>query len=128
MSERESTQLLPGLTWHDPRVQLLDDTWLLTIFAILLAIALPWFVSGLHIEFAATATGLLALAAVHVLLAAMSGVRPGSQTRETLRLSSLHALGVMTVAFIWHHAGGLQNPLFLAVFALPVIGSIFLSR
>src|SRR5437762_5658942 len=27
-----------------------------------------------------------------------------------------------------HHAGGLQNPLFLAVFALPVIGSIFLSR
>jgi PAS domain-containing protein len=128
MSERESTQLLPVLVWHDPRVHLLDDTWLLTIFAILLAIALPWFVSGLHIEFAATAAGLLALAAVHVILAAMSGLRPRSQTRETLGLSSLHALGVMTLVFIWHHAGGLQNPLFLAVFALPVIGSIFLSR
>ncbi len=128
MSERESTQLLPMLVWHDPRVHLLDDAWLLTIFAVLLAIALPWFVSGLHIEFAATAAGLLALAAVHVILAAMSGVRPRTQTRETLGLSSLHALGVITVAYIWHHAGGLQNPLFLAVFALPVIGAIFLSR
>ncbi|TLZ15552.1 MAG: hypothetical protein E6K30_12695, partial [Gammaproteobacteria bacterium] len=128
MNERNSTQLLPVLVWHDPRVHLLDDTWLLTIFAVLLAIALPWFVSGLHIDFAATAAGLLALAAVHVVLAAISGVRPSSQSRGTLGLSSLHALGVAAVAFIWHHAGGLQNPLFLAVFALPVIGSIFLSR
>ena len=128
MNEPDSTQLLPVLVWHDPRVHLLDDTWLLTIFAILLGIALPWFVSGLHIDFAATAAGLLALAAVHVVLAAISGVRPSSQSRGTLGLSSLHALGVAAMVFIWHHAGGLQNPLFLAVFALPVIGSIFLSR
>jgi PAS domain-containing protein len=128
MSEREATQLLPVLVWHHPRAHLLDDAWLLTIFAVLLAIALPWFVSGLHIEFAATTAGLLALAAVHVMLAALSGVRPRSQRRETVWLSSLHALGVITMAYIWDHAGGLQNPLFLAVFALPVIGSIFLSR
>jgi hypothetical protein len=128
MNERDSTQLLPVLVWHDPRVHLLDDTWLLTIFAVLLAIALPWFVSGLRIDFAATAAGLLALAAVHVVLAAISGLRPRSQARETLGLSGLHAIGVGTVVFIWHHAGGLQNPLFLAVLALPVIGSIFLSR
>ena len=128
MNEPDSTQLVPVLVWHDPRVHLLDDTWLLTIFAILLGIALPWFVSGLHIDFAATAAGLLALAAVHVVLAAISGVRPSSQSRGTLGLSSLHALGVAAMVFIWHHAGGLQNPLFLAVFALPVIGSIFLSR
>src|SRR5207245_4819224 len=128
MNEPDSTQLLPVLVWHDPRVHLLDDTWLLTIFAILLAIALPWFVSGLHIDFAATAAGLLGLAAVHVVLAAISGVRPSSQSRGTLGLSSLHALGVAAMVFIWHHAGGLQNPLFLAVFALPVIGSSFLSR
>ena len=68
MNEPDSTQLVPVLVWHDPRVHLLDDTWLLTIFAVLLAIALPWFVSGLHIDFAATAAGLLALAAVHVVL------------------------------------------------------------
>src|SRR5207253_2215586 len=99
---------------HAFALHVLDYTWLLTIFAVLLAIALPWFVSGLHIDFAATAAGLLALAAVHVVLAAISGVRPSGQSRGTLGLSSLHALGVAAVAFIWHHAGGLQNPLFLA--------------
>ncbi len=128
MNERDSTRLLPALVWHDPRAHLLDDTWLLTICAILLAVALPWFVSGLRIDFALTAAGLLALGALHVILAAMSGLRPTSQARETLRLSSLHALGVVVIAFIWAHAGGLQNPLFLAVFALPVIGALFLSR
>src|SRR5437660_12470501 len=114
MNERNSTQLLPVLVWHDPRVHLLDDTWLLTIFAVLLAIALPWFVSGLHIDFAATAAGLLALAPVHVALAAVSGGRPRSQWRGTLGLSSLHAPGVAAVAAIWHPAGGLQHPPFLA--------------
>src|SRR5256884_1439932 len=28
MNEPDSTQLLPVLEWHDPRVHLLDDTWL----------------------------------------------------------------------------------------------------
>ena len=126
--ESESTQLLRVPVWHDPRAQLLDDTWLLTICAMVLAIALPWFVSGLHIEFAAAATGLLTLGAIHLILAAISGMRPGNQARETLRLASLHALGVIVIAFTWGHVGGLQNPLFLAVFALPVIGSVFLSR
>ena len=128
MSERDSTQLLPKLVWHDPRVHILDDTWLLTISAILLAIALPWWVSGLRVQFAPAAAGLLALGVIHVILAAMGGLRPTSARRETLRLSILHALGVIIIAFIWLHTGGLQNPLFLAVFALPVVGSIFLSR
>jgi len=30
--------------------------------------------------------------------------------------------------FIWQHVGALQNPMFLTVFALPVVGAIFLSR
>ena len=34
----------------------------------------------------------------------------------------------MLIGFIWEHVGALQNPLFLTVFVLPVIGSIFLSR
>ena len=128
MRELESTQLMPVLVWDDPRVHLLDDTWLLTICAVVLAIALPWFVSGLRIEFAATAAGLLVLGVLHLILAAMSSRRPTSQARETLGLSSLHALGVIAISFIWAHVGGLQNPLFLVAFALPVVGAIFLSR
>lgn len=128
VSQPDPTRLLRVVVWHDPRVHLLDDTWLLTICAVVLAIALPWFVSGLRIEFAPTTAGLLTLGAIHIVLAALAGLRPTNKRRETLALWTLHALGVIAMAFIWQHAGGLQNPMFLAVFALPVIGSIFLSR
>jgi hypothetical protein len=128
MNESYGTQLLPALVWHDPRIHLLDDTWLLTIFTILLAILVSWFVSGLAVDLTAAAAGLLTLGAIHVGFAAMSGRAARNKVRRTRTLAALHALGVMAVAFIWQHAGGLQNPLFLMVFALPVIGSIFLSR
>jgi len=35
---------------------------------------------------------------------------------------------VVVIGFIWQHVGAVQNPVFLMVFVLPVIGSIFLSR
>ena len=31
------------------------------------------------------------------------------------------------MGYIWQHTGGVQNPMFLCVFALPVIGAIFVS-
>ena len=128
MNDSHGTQLLPGFLWHDPRIHPLDDTWLLTIFTVVPAIALPWFGSGLEIDFAATAVGLLTLAAIHLGFTALSSRATRNPIRLTRTLSALHALGVVTVAFIWQHAGGVQNPLFLMVFALPVIGAIFLSR
>jgi len=127
MNDSNAAPPLPGaLIWRDPRVHLLDDTWLLTVFAVLFATALPWLISGLDIDFGATAAGLLALAAIHVAFAAMSGRSAGKRAARTL--AALHALGVVAMAFIWQHAGGLHNPMFLAVFILPVIGAIFLSR
>ena len=128
MNDSYGTRLLPAFAWHDPRVHLLDDTWLLTIFTILLAIAVPWFVSGLAIDLRATAAGLLTLGAIHVGFAALSSRAAANPVRRTRTLSALHALGVIAVAFIWQHAGGVQNPLFLMVFALPIIGATFLSR
>src|SRR6266404_2686291 len=122
------TQLLPGFRWHDPRIHPLDDTWLLTIFTIVPAIALPWFISGLEVDVAATTMGLLTLGAIHLGFTALSTRETRNPIRLTRTLTALHALGVITVAFIWQHAGGVQNPLFLLVFALPVIGAIFLSR
>jgi PAS domain-containing protein len=128
MNDSHGTQLLSGLPWHDPRIHPLDDTWLLTIFTILPAIALPRFVSGVDIDVAATAVGLLTLGAIHLGFTALSSRATRNPLRLTRTLSALHALGVITVAFIWQHAGGVQNPLFLMVFALPVIGATFLSR
>ncbi|HEV3181159.1 MAG TPA: hypothetical protein VGZ05_11865 [Steroidobacteraceae bacterium] len=128
MNDGNATQILSALTWHDPRVHLLDDTWLLTIFAILFATAVPWLVSGLAIDFVATAAALLTLGAIHVAFAALAGRHAPSELRRGRTLTALHALGVLAIAWAWQHAGGLQNPAFLAVFALPVVGSIFLSR
>jgi PAS domain-containing protein len=59
--------------------------------------------------------------------AASAPSTPRTRMRRRL-LSVLHALGIVFVGFIWYHGGGLQNPMFLTVFALPVIGSVFISR
>jgi len=128
MNDRYGTQLLPALLWRDPRIRPLDDTWLLTIFTILPAIALPRFVSGVDIDLAATGLGLLTLGAIHLGFTALSTRATRNPRRLTRTLSALHALGVVAMAFIWQHAGGVQNPLFLMVFALPVVGATFLSR
>jgi len=128
MSDRDATQLLARPVWRDPRLHLLDDLWLLTIFAVLFATALPWLVSGLAIDLIAAAGALVVLGAIHVALAALAGRGPGQSARRPRLLSALHVVGVLAMAYVWQHAGGLQNPLFLAVFALPIVGSIFLSR
>lgn len=120
------TQLLPVPSWSDPRVHLLDDTWLLTIFAILLATVIPWLVSELDINFIAACLGLLVLGAIHI---AFTVIGKPARTGERLpALAGLHVAGIVVVGFIWVQAGGLQNPAFLMVFALPVVGAIFLSR
>ncbi|MEP7246604.1 MAG: hypothetical protein ABI885_23395, partial [Gammaproteobacteria bacterium] len=128
MKSGDETMLLPAPVWSDPRVHLLDDIWLLAIFAILLAIVLPWLITPFDIDVVRAAWGLLALGGVHMGLTVASAP---SQPRTTLRqrgLSALHALGIIFIGYVWQHCGGLQNPMFLAVFVLPVIGSVFISR
>jgi hypothetical protein len=112
--------------WSDPSSHLLDDTWLLTILAVLLATALPWVLSGFDVNFVAAALGLLVLGAVHFGFATF-GRRVRAEGRRGV-LIALHVIGVCTVGFIWINVGGLQNPAFLTAFALPVVGAIFLSR
>ena len=128
MKAGDETLLLPTPGWTDPRTHLLDDIWLLAIAAILLAIVIPWLLSSFDIDLPLASLGVLALGGVHVVFAALSeSGRPRTTGRARL-LSAVHALGVVVIGFIWLHAGGLQNSAFLAVFALPVIGSVFVSR
>jgi PAS domain-containing protein len=105
---------------------LLDDAWLLTIFAVLFATALPWLLSGLDLNFLAVSLGLLALGAIHLGFSTLRRLAAVGQHRRLLK--ALHATGVCIVAFVWMNAGGLQNPAFLIVFVLPVVSGIFLSR
>jgi hypothetical protein len=124
----DETLLLPTPGWTDPRTHLLDDIWLLAIAAILLAIAIPWLFSSFDIDLSFASLGVLALGGVHVVFAALSASgRPRTSGRARL-LATVHGVGIVVVGFIWLNAGGLQNSAFLAVFALPVIGSVFVSR
>ncbi len=128
MKSLDSTQLLPQPTWNDPRVHLLDDLWLLAIFAILFAAGLPWLVSSFDIQLGPALLGLLGLAAIHVGFTLLTAPAPGINRGRKLALMVLHAVGVVVIALMWHYVGGIHNPAFLLVFALPVVGAIFLSR
>ncbi|HEX4673824.1 MAG TPA: hypothetical protein VH209_00770 [Steroidobacteraceae bacterium] len=116
------------LARDDPQVHLLDDTWFVTIFAVLLATALPWFVSAFDIDFAHAAWGIFALGVLHVALSTGAAPKGVSLVWRIRVLAILHAVGVMVLGFIWQHAGGTANPLFLLAFVLPVIGASFISR
>jgi len=103
MNDSHGTQLLPALLWRDPRIHPLDDTWLLTIFTILPAIALPRFVSGVDIDFAATAVGLLGLGPSTSASRLVQSRDPQSASAHAHALGPAHARchhgGV-----IWQHA------------------------
>ena len=127
-AEVEKTQLLSRPTWHHPRVHLLDDTWLLTIVAILVATALPWLANGFDVDVGMAAWGLLGLGAIHVAFSFLGSPTRAPGAWSDRALTVLCLIGVALIGFIWRHAGALRNPLFLMVFALPVVSSIFLSR
>jgi PAS domain-containing protein len=126
VSAGDETEVMPRPIWGDSGAHLLDDAWLLTIFAILMATAVPWLLSDFDVNFLAVSLGLLALGAIHFSFS-MLGRRSTAAPRRRM-LTALHIAGVCIMAFIWMNAGGLQNPAFLIVLTLPVVSGIFLSR
>lgn len=124
----DHNQSLPHALWQNPRIHLLDDLWLLTILAIVLAIGVPWLFSGFAVQAGVASWGLLGLGAIHIAFTTLaSPTRSVGRWRDNT-LTLLDAIGVILIGFVWAHVGGLQNPLFLMVFVLPVMGSMFLSR
>src|SRR5262249_10193234 len=106
----------------------LDDMWLLTIVAIVVAIGVPWLFSGFVVQVAPASWGLLGLGGVHIAFTFL-----GSPTRSGWRgraaaLTLVGAIGVVLAGFIGAQVGRLPTPLFLMIFVLPVVSSIFLSR
>jgi PAS domain-containing protein len=128
MSRRIDTQVLPGLPQENSRGQLLNDVWLLTILAVLVATGVPWIASNFQIDVVPASWGLLALGAIHVALTFMGAPRRRRRGWHGQMTTVLEFVGVLLIGFIWDHVGALQNPLFLMIFVLPVIGAAFLSR
>jgi PAS domain-containing protein len=124
----DSTQLIRRPGWEDQRAHLLSDMWLLTIVAILIATGVPWLASGFEVDAGAASWGLLAMGGIHIAFTILpSRTLPHGRWHDPLS-ALLDVIGVILIGFIWQHVGALQNPTFLTVFALPVIGAIFLSR
>ena len=126
--EIDTPQFAQRPHWQNPRIHLLDDMWLLTIVAIVVAIGVPWPFSGFAVQAGVASWGLLGLGGVHIAFTFLGSPARSGGRRRDYALTLLDVIGVMLIGFVWAHVGGLQNPLFLMVFVLPVMGSIFLSR
>ena len=126
--EIDHTQLMPQALWQNPRIHLLDDLWLLTILAILVAIGVPWLFSGFAVQAGLASWGLLGLGGVHIAFTVLASPARSAGRWRNYTSTLLNAIGVILIGFVWAHVGALQNPLFLMVFVLPVVGSMFLSR
>jgi hypothetical protein len=109
------------------RLHALQDTWLLTLLTVLLATAFPWFVSSFNIDFGALSWSLLALGVIYA-VSSFVGNSASSTAAKRPTLILLHAAGTVCLGFVWQRSGGLQNPVFLLAFLLPVIGAGALSR
>ena len=111
-------------------MHLLDDVWLLTIVAILIATARAVVPERLRDPvWAAHRWGLLA-ARRHPRGLHLASAQPTRAHTPWRRrgLAALHLLGVARPRLHLAAYRRVQNPLFLCVFALPVIGAIFVSR
>ena len=122
----DATAADPSLAALRERKRLFDDVWLLTLFVIFVAIAVPWFLRILDLDLGPLAWSLFGFG-----LAYMAGViatdRIESHRNLLFVIGTVQALGVLFLGYLWHLVGGLQNPMFLLVFTLPIVaGSIVL--
>jgi PAS domain-containing protein len=124
----DSTQSIARPSSRNPRIHLLADVWLLTIIAIVVATGVPWYTSGLEVDVGAATWGVLAIGGIQVALTILASPSPSDGSWRDRALTLLDVAGVIIMGFVWEHVGAFQNPMFLTIFALPVIGAIFLSR
>ena len=117
-SHKPLESLLPLLE----RKRLIDGAWVACLGVVLAAVTLPWFVRALDINLLPVATSVFVYVLMHLAFsAAVDKLRSSVWLSSAIRL--MLVAGVAFLAYLWHLVGGLQNPLFLAVFTLPVIMS-----
>jgi diguanylate cyclase (GGDEF)-like protein len=110
--------LLPVLE----RKRLIDGVWVVCLGGVLAAVTLPWFLHALDINLVVVAAAVFAYIVMHLTFsAATDRLRSSAGLSSAMRV--MVVTGVVFLACLWHLVGGLQNPMFLAVFTLPVIMS-----
>lgn len=128
MNASSNTQILSPLVQENSRVQVLNDIWLLTIVAVIVGTGLPWLANNFQVRLAGASWGLLALGAAHVVQTLLAAPLQQPAAWHLRALIAVDVAAVLLIGFIWDQVGALQNPLFLMIFVLPIIGAIFLTR
>lgn len=107
------------------RKRSVDAMAVLTIAAMFVAVAIPWFIGRVDIDLAAAARWAFALSAIY-LTVAMAVDRWGTPgvTRAALNAAPVVA-AIMTVV-LWHACGGIGRPALLGFLLLPVLSAAFI--
>ena len=101
------------------RKRVLDDGWLLMLLSIVAALSIPWFLRNFQVDLAPV-TWLIFACGVAYLVLSSALDRLRAPRVKVIALSAMQIGAVVFLAFLWHLAGNLQNPMFLLAFALPV--------
>jgi PAS domain-containing protein len=104
------------------RKRILDVFWLSSLVGISAAVAVLWFFHVLELELSPVAWSVFGYLLLYVSAAvATDQLRRRRAMRVAVEL--LQMSGVLFLALLWHFVGGVDNPLFLLAFFLPVMAS-----
>ncbi len=104
------------------RKRVLDDGWLLMLLSIVAALSIPWFLRNFQVDLAPVTWLIFAYGVAYLVLSsALDRLR--APRVKVIALSAMQVGAVVFLAFLWHLAGNLQNPMFLLAFALPVVAA-----
>lgn len=104
------------------RKQLIDITWLLILFLTLVIVIPPWFLRLLELDLIPVAWLVFGYGVLYLGVAFLADALPGQRALASA-IVALQLFGVAFLGVLWYLLGGLHNPVFLLVFALPVISA-----
>jgi diguanylate cyclase (GGDEF)-like protein len=102
------------------RKRLLDTAWIVSMVGGLGPVAALWFLSILEVDLERAAWVVLVYAVVYLAVATRCD-RLTTPAAMTLAIRSTTLVSVLFLGVLWHLVGGLDNPMFLLMFTLPVL-------
>jgi diguanylate cyclase (GGDEF)-like protein len=102
------------------RKRVFDAAWIVCWVSLLSAVAVPWFLRVLAINLDQAAWFVFGSALAYLLLATITD-RLRNQPAVIVAMRVMPLASIVLMGPLWHLVGGLQNPVFLAAFVLPVI-------
>lgn len=103
------------------RKRIVDAIWLSSLAILFVALLVPWFFRVIEFNLEALALSVLTYGLAYSIMALVTDRQ--SFSRVGIGLRAMQASSVFFLALMWHLVGGLDNPMFLLAFILPVMTS-----